>query len=172
MHVHAIALLRAIHILAGALWVGAALFNAAYLIPSVIAAGPAGGQVMRTLVQVRRLPVYMNTVMAVTLLSGIALYGWTSNGFSRVWLASSAGITLTGGALLALVVAGIGFVVTVPTVKRIGALGAAIAGAGGPPSPAQAAEMASLQRRMLGAARLGATLLVVATLAMAMARYL
>ena len=85
MHQHAIAFLRAIHVLSGALWVGAATLNAFFVIPSIMAAGPAGGQVMRVIVQVRRLPVFMNTVMAVTLLSGLALYWWSSSGFSAAW---------------------------------------------------------------------------------------
>ena len=37
---HTFAVLRAVHILAGSIWVGAAFLNAAYLIPSVMAAGP------------------------------------------------------------------------------------------------------------------------------------
>jgi hypothetical protein len=169
MHTHAIALLRAIHILAGGLWVGAAVLNAAYLIPAVMAAGPAGGQVMRVMVQVRRLPVFMNSVMGVSLLSGIWLYWQDSGGFSVVWIGSITGIAFTLGALLAFATAAVGHIVTVPTVRKIGQLGAAMVGAA---SPDQAAEMAALQRRVLAAARLSAVLVVGATIAMAMARFL
>lgn len=165
------ALLRALHVLAGALWVGAATFNALYLVPAVIAAGPAGGQVMRVMVQVRRMPIFMNTVMLVTLLTGLYLYGRVSGGMNAAWLASGTGMTLTLGAVLAFVTAGIGQFVTVPTVKRIGQIGAAVAAAGGPPSPEQAAEMAALQRRFLRAARVGSLLVVVATVLMAIARF-
>jgi len=62
-------------------------------------------------------------------------------------------------------------VVTVPAVKRIGQLGAAIAAGRGAPSPEQAAEMGALQRRMLDAVRVSAALLIAATIAMAVARY-
>ena len=172
MHDHAIAFLRAIHILTGSFWVGAAFLNAVYLIPSVIAAGPAGGQVMRVMVQVRRLPMFMNSVMAITLISGIWLYGWDSAGFGLAWIGSNTGITFTVGALCALATAAIGYFVTVPTVTKIGQLGAAMAGAGGPPSPERAAEMVALQRRMLRAAQIGSALVVVATIAMAVARFL
>jgi uncharacterized membrane protein len=171
MEMTPMAILRAIHILAAGVWVGAAMLNAFFLVPSIIAAGPGGGQVMREMAQVRRLPVFMNTVMLVTLITGLGLYPRVSGGFAMSWIASGAGITLTFGALLAIATGALGLFVTVPTVKRIGRLGAAIAEAGGPPSPAQAAEMGALQRRLLGAARVGTVLVVVATLAMALARY-
>lgn len=171
MSTFGIAILRAIHILAAGVWVGSAMLNAFYLIPSVIAAGPAGGQVMREMAQVRRLPVFMNWVMLVTLLSGLGLYQWVSGGFQMAWIGSTAGILLTFGALCAFATAALALLAISPTVKRIGSLGAAIAGAGGPPSPAQAAEMGALQGRLLGASRLGTGLVVLATLAMALARY-
>lgn len=162
---------RALHVLAAALWVGAAVLNALFLVPAVLAAGPAGGQVMRLMIQVRRLPVYMNTVMLVTLLTGLYVMDRVSGHFHPSWLASGPGIALTTGALLAFVTAGIGFFVTVPTVKKIGALGAAMAAAGGPPDPARAAEMGRLQRRMLRMAQVGSLLIVLATILMAVARF-
>lgn len=172
MHVHFIALMRAVHILSGSLWVGATVLQALYLIPSVIAAGPGGGQVMRAMVQVRRLPVFMNSVMATALLSGAWLYWWESNGFSPGWIGSTAGLAFTAGALCAVATAAIGQFVSVPTVKRIGKIGAAITTSTGPPDAGQLARMGALQQRMLLAARVSAALLLVATLAMAMARFL
>jgi hypothetical protein len=172
MLAHAIAFLRAIHILSGGLWVGAAVLNAGFLIPSVMAAGPAGGQVMRVMVQVRRLPVFMNAVMAVTLITGIALYWRAWAGSGMAWIASGTGLAFTFGALCAFATAGIGHVVTVPAVRRIGQLGAAIAGAGGAPAPELAAEMGAQQRLLLRGVQVGSRLVVVATIAMAMARFL
>ena len=171
MDIHPIAYLRSVHILGASFWVGGAILNAVFLIPSVIAAGPAGGQVMREM-QVRRLPVFMNTVMGVTLLTGLWLYGLDSSGFRLAWIGSNAGIAFTFGGLCAFATAAIGMFVIVPSVKRIGQLGAAIVAAGGPPSPERVAEMQALQRRMLGGSRIGATLVVVATIAMAMGRFL
>jgi len=171
MNVSGFAILRAVHVVVGSVWVGAALLNAAYLIPSVIAAGPAGGQVMRVMVQARRLPVFMNAVMAATLASGIWLYAWVSDGFQPAWIGSGPGLTFTLGALCAFATAAIGQFVTVPTVQRLGAVAAAIAGAGGPPSAEHLAEMGALQRRLLGAAQVGSALVIVATIAMAVARF-
>jgi hypothetical protein len=170
MHLHVIATLRALHVLSGALWVGAAFLNAFYLVPAMRAVGPAGGAVMRNLVQVRRLPVFMNVIMGLNLLTGFVLITWTSGGFQPAWFATAAGMAFTIGALSAIVTSGIGFTVTVPTVKRIGALSAAIGS--GPATPEQAQQLGALQGRMITAARIGTSLLVVATVAMAVARYL
>jgi hypothetical protein len=172
MSAYVIAILRAFHIVGGSLWVGATVFNALYLIPAIAAAGPAGGQVMRILVQVRRMPVFMNSVMGVTLLSGIALYGWDAGGSWGAWVSTPMGLSLTIGAALAITVSAIGSIVAVPSVRKLGQLGAEIAKSGGPPSPEQSAEAARLQGRMLGTARLGASLLVLTAIAMAVARYL
>ncbi len=166
-----ILLLRAVHILVGSLWVGVAVFNAVYLIPSVMAAGPAGGQVMRVLVQQRRLPLFMNWVMALTLLSGTGLMYWAAGELGSEWYQSNAGIAFSTGAVLAFVTAGIAQVVTVPTVRKLGQLGAAIA-ADLVANPESNREMGLLQRRLLAAAQVGAMLVVAATVLMGVARYL
>ncbi len=171
MHLHLFVTLRAIHVLAGSLWVGAAVLNAAFVMPSMMAVGPAGAQVMRVMAQVRRLPVFMNTVMLTTIVTGAWLYWVDSGGLRISWIRSGTGLAFTLGALLALVTAILGFTVTVPSVKRLGQVGAAVATSGGTPSPQQAAEVAALQRKLLGTARLGATLAAAAALLMAVARF-
>ena len=164
--------LRLIHIVAGAFWVGTAVFTAAFLIPSIRALGPAGGPVMHQIAQVRKLPLYFLSAGVLTVLSGIGLYSKASGGFTNQWMQSGPGMTFGIGAVFALVAMTIGMAIAAPTAKRMGALGAAIAGAGKPPSAEQQAEMQRLQARAGKAAALGAALLVVATAAMAIARYI
>jgi hypothetical protein len=74
--------------------------------------------------------------------------------------------------VLAIVALTIGATVNVPTSKQFGAVAAAVQAKGGPPSPEQAAEMQRLQRRLGSALRAVAALLVLATAAMALARYI
>jgi hypothetical protein len=109
--------------------------------------------------------------MALTLLSGIALYWRASGGFSNAWPGSGPGITFGLGGVFALLAATLGLTVAMPAARRLGALGGAIAKAGAPPSAEQMAEMQRLQGRMSTAGALGAALLVLATAAMAVARY-
>ena len=163
--------LRLVHIVVGALWVGTAVFTAVFLIPSIRALGPAGGPVMYQIAQVRKLPAYFLGAGILTVLSGIGLYSKASGGFSNQWMQSGPGMTFGIGAVFALLAMTVGMAVAAPTAKRLGALGAAIASAGKPPSPEQQAEMQRLQVRAGKAAALGAALLVCATAAMAVARY-
>ena len=165
-------ILRLIHILAGVFWAGAAIFTAAFLIPTIRAVGPAGGPVMQHLAQVRKLPVFILSAGVLTVISGIGLYSISSGGFANSWMRSGAGVTFGIGGVLALVALSLGVMVVMPTTKRIGALAAAIGGSGGKPSPDQVAEMQRLQARMAKASALGSVLIVGATSAMAIARYI
>ena len=91
--------LRLIHVLAGVFWVGAAVFTAAFLVPTIRAVGPAGGPVMQHLTQVRKLPRYILTAGFLTVISGIGLYSIPSEGFTSSWMRSGPGITFAiGGA--------------------------------------------------------------------------
>ena len=163
--------LRLVHVIAGVIWVGAAFVLAAYVIPSVRAAGPAGGAVMRQITQVRKLPALMTWVTWLTVLSGVALYWRLSNGFAPAFFRSGMGIVFGIGGLLGIAGMVLGMAVSSPTAKKLGALGAAIAQGGGTPTPEQVAENGRLQARMLAAGRAGAVILLASTLAMAMARY-
>ena len=167
-----IALLRAVHVLAGAFWVGGMLLLTGFVLPAIRASGPAGGQVMRTMVQVRRLPVYLNIAVGLAVLSGLTLFWWTSGGFSHDWLSSGSGRTSSGGGARGIVAAIIGGVVSGPTAARIGRLGAAIQASGAPPTPEQSVELQRLQRRLDGAARVVTVLIVGTALCMGAARYL
>ena len=93
--------LRLIHILAGAFWVGTAVFTAAFLIPSIRALGPAGGPVMHQIAQVRKLPLYFLGAGVLTVLSGIGLYSKASGGFTNQWMQSGPGMTFGIGAVFA-----------------------------------------------------------------------
>lgn len=62
--------------------------------------------------------------------------------------------------------------VTRPNVLRFLALGREVASSGGPPSPEVAAEMGAIQARLKAFARLSLSLLIVAVVAMASARYI
>lgn len=165
-------LFRLIHILAGVFWTGTAVFTAVFLIPTVRALGPAGGPVMQQIGQVRKLPNYFLGAGVLSVLSGIGLYWRASGGFSNEWMRSGTGATFGIGAAFALIGIFVGAFIASPTAKRAGALAAAMGSAGRPPSPDQVAEMQRLQARMGKASALGATLLVLATSAMAVARYI
>ncbi len=168
----AMLVLRLLHILAGAAWVGMALFVGGFLIPALRAIGPAGGPVMQQIGQVRRLPAWIMTVALLTVASGFGLYWRDSVGFSSAeWLGSGMGRTMGAGGIVALIAMIYGMTVVSPMGKRMAALADAMQQAGGPPPADRVAEMQRLQARMGKASVVVGVVLVLATSLMAVARY-
>jgi hypothetical protein len=161
--------LRVFHIVGGVFWVGVAIFVAAFLGPALRAAGPAGGAVMGPLA--RRLPLAMMIAMSLTLIAGFLLYWADARTGGSAWLGSGPGRTFGLGGVLALAGGVVGMVVSAPAGRKLGTLGAALAAAGRPPTPEELGTMQALQRRLASAATVVAVLLGLATVAMAVARY-
>jgi hypothetical protein len=170
MSVWLINLIRVVHVLSTSAWLGGAVINTAFLMPSVTALGPAGGPVMRQLVQVRRLPLFMSTLSALAAVSGLALYGWRMN-LQPGWAGSRSGIVFGVGGLLGLVAALLGIFFIGATAKRLSRLAAEAQAAGGPPAPETAAALQRLQVRMRLLSQAAVLLLLLAAAAMAVGRY-
>ena len=163
--------LRLIHILAGAFWIGAALFNAILLVPTIRALGPAAGPVMQHLVQVKKLPMWLLGAGVLTVLSGLSLYYIASGGFTNTaFLASGPGRTFGLGAVFALLAIIVGMVFTSPAAKRAGAIAASLAGK--PPTPEQAAQLQAAQKQIGVTSGVATLFVLLATCAMAVARYI
>ena len=163
--------LRLIHILSGVFWVGGILFLARFLFPTAMALGPAAGPVMDHLTRVRRLPQILLGAGLITVLSGFTLYWRDSKAAGPAWMGSPTGMVFGTGAVFAILAIVIGLTVNMPTAKRLGELMASIQASGSPPSPEQRGALQALQARLGSAIRAVATLLVLATAAMAVARY-
>jgi uncharacterized membrane protein len=168
-------LLRLVHILAGIFWVGATIFLAAFLLPTARAVGPSAGPLISQLMERRRLQLWINLMMTLTILAGLALYGIDSRlsggGFGR----SPMGITLAIGALLSIGAAGVGGAMAKPTGRKLGEIAQRMQEAqraGGPPPPNLVAEAAPLQLKMARALAIMSWLLVLSATTMAVARYL
>lgn len=162
--------LRAVHVMAGAFWVGAALMLVAFVAPSARAVGPAGAPFMQRLLGRSRFGEAMGIAGLAATLAGAALLWSSSGGLDPAWVASPGGATMVLASLVGIGALAIGIGVNKPTAARLAALGDAVAATGGP-TAAQAAEIAQLQRRLQLGGQWGASLLVVATLGMAVARY-
>jgi uncharacterized membrane protein len=163
--------LRLIHILSGVFWVGGILFLARFLFPTATALGPAAGPVMDHLNRVLRLPQILLGAGLITVLSGFTLYWRDSKAAGPAWMGSPTGMVFGTGAVFAILAIVIGLTVNMPTAKRLGELMASIQASGSPPSPEQRGALQALQARLGSAIRAVATLLVLATAAMAVARY-
>src|SRR3982751_5716806 len=111
---------RFIHVAAGVAWAGAVIFVAFFLTPAIRAIGPAGGALMQRLVRVQRLPVYLMTLMALTILSGLSLYWLDSSAFGKAWMHTGAGRTFAAGGLFAILGGIVGVTVNLPVSKKLG----------------------------------------------------
>lgn len=163
-------LLRILHILTGAFWYGAVVFNARFLIPSVRAAGPAGGAIMAQLNQ-RRMSVAMMAAAIVNVATGIWLMIVVPGGATGAWMRSGMGRTIGIGAAFAILALIVGMILAPPAVRRLGMIAAAAAKRGGPAPAEEAAEVVRLQKRLDAASTIVMTLLTLALAAMAVARY-
>jgi uncharacterized membrane protein len=164
-------LLRVLHIVLGVCWVGAVVFIAAFLVPSIRASGPAGATIMRQLMQERRMPIWLMGAAVLTILSGLGLYWVDSAGFQSTWLGSGPGRVFGIGAVMGIAAAGVGMSVNNPAGRRLAELAGPIQADRRAPTPEEAAQMAALQSRLNRATNVVAVLLLLATLAMAVARY-
>jgi hypothetical protein len=162
---------RIVHIGFGVFWAGTIFFFAFMLEPSIRAAGPGGGRVMQELMRRKFLNIVPIAAL-LTILSGLDMYWRFSGGMSGEWMATGYGISLTIGAVCALVAFGIGVFLLRPTAMKIGKLGASMADLEDEgEKQTRMAEMDGLKsyNRLLG--RIVASMLLVSVVTMSIARY-
>ena len=163
--------LRLIHILAGVFWAGTVFFFVSFLLPSMRDAGPAAGAISKQLIVVRKYPRAILTIAILTVLSGFALYGMDVSVSNGTFARSRSGMVFGLGGVAAVVTIVLGMIIMTPTANKLAALGAAIQASGQPPTPEQAAEQVRLQKRMAMGTQMGAVLLFICVVCMAIGRY-
>ncbi len=163
--------LRVIHIISGVFWAGTMMAVAWFLLPASQAIGQPGAAFMQQLMFRQRLRVFISGAMILTILSGLTMYAWMAIEAGG-WAKSRMAMTLGIGAVAAIVAGGIGGGVIGRVGKKMMDLGGTIQASGGPPTDAQKAEMDSYQRKMRNGFQTVAVLVLIATIAMATARYL
>lgn len=164
--------LRIVHILAGAFWVGAALTTILFLQSTAREIGPAAGPFMAHLGGKKRMADVVLAAAGLTVLAGLLMYWRVSGGLDGDWIASAPGISLTIGALCAIAAFALGLTIVRPTIMATLALGREIATGGGPPTPDQQAQLRAYAQRSKTVGQAIVPLLVIAVIAMASARYL
>lgn len=163
-------LARLLHIVLGAFWVGTMIFNAFFLMPAMLEAGPDSMKVAAGLTRRRFLDV-LPPMAGLTILSGLWLYWRASLGFQAASMRSSVGMTYGVGALAALVAFGLGIAIMRPSMLKAAALSQAAALAAPSEREAKLGQAAALRARGAKTARVVAVLLIFSAAAMAVARY-
>jgi len=163
--------LRIVHILLGVFWAGVVFFVATLLLPAVGEAGPDGAKVMGALTRRGMLNI-LPVAGVLTVLSGLWMLWLDSSGFEKQWMGSPMGITLSIGALLAIVGLTVGIVVMRASALKAGALMQSMPQTPeGPARDAAMAQVQALRARGAAAGKTVAILLAGAVICMAVARY-
>jgi hypothetical protein len=164
---------RVIHVMLAIAWGGAVFLLVFFLQPTAKAIGPAAGPFMRELLGTRRLVDWILRIAGATIVAGGFLYWHDMQAYGGLgdFLGDAFGLTLTVGAIAALVAFGIGIFVTAPTLARSLAVGAQIAKAGDQPPPELVQELAALQAKGRSYAKVNLALVTLAAFAMSTARY-
>jgi len=169
-NLYVILVLRVLHIGGGILWVGSATFYLLLLIPTARSTQSAGQKFLQALGP--KFGAMMGIVTTVTVLSGALLYSRFAVGGLGFILNTGMGLAFTVGAVAALSSYVMGVAYFGRMHAKIEKLGAEMESAQGAPNPSQVQEMNRLQSSLMNAYRFDFVLLVIAMLAMAVARYL
>ena len=164
--------LRLIHVVAGALWVGMVTFVTYFLQPALQEAGPEGGKVMAA-VQRRGIMTVMPILAVATLVSGLWLYLRAAGGQHAEFGRSGPGMAFGLGGLAAIAAFLTGMTVMRPAMLKAVALAQSL-GPSATPEERQrvGAEAQRLRTRAGVAGKAVNHLLFLVVAAMAVARYL
>jgi hypothetical protein len=164
--------LRFVHVVAGAIWVGMVVFATFFLMPAIQEVGPDGGKVMAA-VQRRGLMTVMPILALAALISGIWLYIRAAAGMHAEYAQSPVGMAFGLGGLAAIAAWVVGVAVLRPSMLKAMALGQSLGPSASPEERQRVmAEAQRLRARAFAASRATAYLLLFAVAAMAVARYL
>ena len=163
MHVYVI-ILRILHIGGGIFWAGTLLVMFGFLLPTARSLGPVAAPFMGRLMGEKRLPAIAGGAGVITVVSGALLY-WHDFGDIVPFNAPMAGFAVGGLAAIVLLVVGLGF--ATPANRRLAELGAHAAQ--GEDVAAEIGQATASRDRLIP---LMTGFLVVAMMAMAIARYL
>jgi uncharacterized membrane protein len=162
--------LRVIHVLGGIFWVGSALFTTIFLMPAIATAGGNAGAVLGVMRQ-RGLLTVLPVVALLTMASGLRLLWIMSGGFSGAYFRTGTGSTFAAAGVAAVVSFLISFLIARPAAIRSGELGGTLAGATVEQRPGITLKMEMLRRRAAVASAVVIVLLTLASVGMAVARY-
>jgi beta-lactamase regulating signal transducer with metallopeptidase domain len=163
--------LRVVHVCLGVFWAGTVVFQALFLAPSVKEAGPDGAKVMAGLLKRQLLNVLPATAV-LTIVTGLRLMMIVSHGGTAAWLRTGPGTAYGLGLVVSVAALALGLGVLRPSIVRAAALSQGAASATADERERLLQQAQASRARAKKAGEVVAILLVVATITMAVARYL
>jgi uncharacterized membrane protein len=162
---------RLIHISTGVFWGGAILFVNFLLGPSVMAVGPDGAKVMQELIKRHYYEIVIGAA-TLTIASGLTMIWVDSGGFEGAWFATRFAQGISAGMLAAIIAYLLGVFIVRPALHRMLALGGQLAQAQPADRQMIQQQMDAVRGRLITVGGVSSLFLLLAVLAMAVARYL
>ncbi|HZP10972.1 MAG TPA: hypothetical protein VFB36_00980 [Nevskiaceae bacterium] len=153
--------IRVLHVVLAALWLGAGVFTALFLFPTLGDSAPGSNSMFAALMR-RRFGVYMAVTGGLAVLTGIWLYWRFTGGFSAATIGTTSGIVFGIGGLAGIAAVAIGGAVIGRSADKMAAL---------IEQAAPQSEIEALRQRALGANRVVAALMILAVVCMAAGHY-
>ena len=166
-----IIVLRLLHIVSGAFWVGSIVLAVVFLEPTAKAFGATGERFLAHVLFRKRLLPALVAAATVAIGTGAALYWIASGGLHVEWIATPTGLGFTAGALAALAAYAIALIVLKPQFDRLATV-SDNPPAGEVEAPLPAAKSDMDEPRVRRWSLIQVTLLLFAIATMAVARYL
>lgn len=163
--------LRLVHIISITIWAGWIFSLRLWIQPAVEAAGPAGGAFMGVITSKTKLVKSVAWAGTFAILSGLLIMDHISGHFDMGWVQSAQGTILIIGGLSAIIGYSYGMARVRPAAVRTGALSGQIQQSGNQPTPEQGTELQNLREVIKKGSNVVFWFLVVATVCMAIARY-
>ena len=168
MNNYVVIVLRLVHIISGVFWVGAGLVMFFFIGPTLGATAEAGQKFAQHLMTKTRFTAIITTSAILTVLAGFILYWRDSDGLSSNWMHTAQGLGFGVGAFFGL----IGLVFGAMVGSTNGALAKLGAQIQGKPTPDQMTQIGALRKRLALVSPINVYSLILATLLMAISRYL
>jgi hypothetical protein len=163
--------LRALHVLMAALWVGAVGFMVFFVMPAMQQTGPAAGPMMGAIAR-RGLNAFMGALGGLTVVTGFYLYWRFTGGFEPALSGTRAAMVFGTGGIAGLASVIIGGAVVGRNMARMGQLGGkAMALPEGPERAAMLQQSNAARDRGVTGARIVLALQLVAVVCMAIGHY-
>ncbi len=160
--------MRILHIVFSIFWVGTAFFTVAILTPRLKALGPRiQSPVMKAIMPVMMPHMFISST--ITVLSGIVLTLVMRGGALGALFTTGWGWSMIVGFITSLAAAVIAFGVVIPLAKRQAAFASSIEGR--PPSPEEGKQLGQLGAKIGALTRNNFVLVIIATITMAIARF-
>jgi hypothetical protein len=163
--------IRAVHVLLAALWLGSTAFMVFFVMPALKETGPAGAPMMGAIAR-KGLNAFMGSLGGITVLTGFYLYWRLTGGFDPALSATHAAMVFGTGGIAGLISVIVGGAVVGRKMKRMTDLGGkAMALPEGPERARLMSESKAARDGGVAGTRIVLALQVVALICMAVGHY-